>query len=556
MIDFFTYVAIIMGVLCVCLIISQIYIRVRSNNLAVGDLVRCSFTASPAVLTGALWGHGFNPDTGFLPYYAHSLTYDTVGGSTKQYWSFDAANALHCDVYGAGFSTYSTWISSAGQNFKNLVSISYLSVTNRYYGSIQTCTGDPDCQTNTFIPCGPGYLPPFATQSLWDNSNMGVGSQCPPNSSCSICIDGTGAALTKCQNYPATATDKGTCILNTPSNMYSCTNVNEGTITGKFCSGAIYENNAQQTFPHPFQAKTCDPANNLSASSRCNSNPLPDFCNFNENGNIDCLYGQQCITNPNTADISSFPFNTASNICSGTILPDVVIKLDWLAEGVVTSITTGTGTPKYNVKWNRVQNLYNVIGPSPLWCQNGKCQYSLDAVQDSSWQYNDCRFILQDNVDTNSRHYDVARALLGTSLSDPMGWSVLSQSKYEDSASITYVISSVTMYISTASVGGIDTSTTFTSPGPGGANSQASRFFGTGAPGSPGAGVGMTTYAATSWNLRSQNVPIENLQKIYFYSILPVDFGPPTDKHANDHVNEYKRTLQRANVGFGGKLIT
>jgi hypothetical protein len=108
------------------------------------------------------------------------------------------------------------------------------------------------------------------------------------------------------------------------------------------------------------------------------------------------------------------------------------------------------------------------------------------------------------------------------------------------------------MYISTASVGGIDTLSTFTSPGPGVANSQASRFFGQG--GTPG--LGMTTYAATSWNLRSQNLPIENLQKIYFYTIMPVDFGPPTDKHANDHVNEYKRTLLRAQVGLGGQLIT
>jgi hypothetical protein len=555
MVDFFTYMAIILGVLCVCLIISQIYIRVRSMDLKVGDLVRCSFTACPAVLTGALWGHGFDPNTDLIPFYAHSNTYDTVGGSTKQYWSFDAANALHCDVYGAGFSTYSTWISSAGQNYRNLVSLSYLSVTNRYYGSIQTCSGDADCQTNTFIPCGPGYMPPFNTKSLWDNSTMGIGTQCPPNTSCSICIDPPGSALTnltKCQNYPATATDTGTCILNTPSNMYSCTNVNEGTITGKFCSGAIYENNNQQTFPHPFQANICDPANNLSASGRCDGPILPDFCNFNQNGNIDCLYGQQCIANPNTNDPSNWPFNTASNICSGTVLPDIVIKLDWIAEGVVTSITTGTGTPKYNVQWNRIQNLYNGIGPSPLWCQNGQCRFSDDAVQDTSWQYNDCRFILQDNVDTNSRHYDVSRALLGTSLSDPMGWTALSQSKYVDSGSITYVISSVTMYISTASVGGIDTSEYITSPGPGNANSQAARFFGI----PPNNGVGITTYAATSWNLRAQNLPIENLQKIYFYSIMPVDFGPPTDKHANDHVNEYKRTLQRARVRFGGKLIT
>ena len=549
MVDFFTYMAIIMGVLFLCIAISQIYVKVRSNNLIVGDLVRCSFTACPAVLTAALWGNGFNPATGYITPYAHSLTYDA--GSSKQYWSVDAANALHCDVYGAGYSTYSTWISSAGQNYRNNLSLSYLSITNRYYSNISTCTADVDCQTNTFIPCGPGYLPPFANKSLWDDTNLGVSSQCPSNAQCSLCI-GDVTSVSKCQAYGATATDTGTCILNTISNKYSCTIVNEGAIVGKkFCSGAIYENNGQETFPHPFQASLCDPQNNLSASNRCDGNPLPDFCNFNSNGNIDCLYGQQCVTNSNPA--FSYQPDTQAFICSGTVLPDVVIKLDWIAEGVVTSITTGTGTPKYNVQWNRVQNLYNGIGPSPLWCQKGTCKYSLDAVQDTSWQYNDCRFIVQDNPDTNSRHYDVSRALLGTSLSDPMGWSVLSVSKYTDAGNIDYVIQSVTMYISTASVGGIDTTATFTSVPPGQGNTQADRFFGQ--PGSPG--VGMSTYAATSWNLRSQNLPLENLQKIYFYTIMPVDFGPPTDNAANDHVNEYKSTVLRKGAGLGGnRLIT
>ena len=123
MVDFFTYMAIIFGVISLCILMSQLYLFSKSKNLQVGDLVRTSFTACPAVLTGALWGHGYNGEN--APYYAHSLTYDD--GSSKPYWSFDAANALHCDVYGAGFGTYSTWITSAGQNFKNLASLSYLS---------------------------------------------------------------------------------------------------------------------------------------------------------------------------------------------------------------------------------------------------------------------------------------------------------------------------------------------------------------------------------------------------------------------------------------------
>lgn len=540
MVDFFTYVAIIMGVLFVCVAISQIYVKVRSNNLQVGDLVRGSFTACPAVLTGALWGAGFDAGNGYVTPYAHSLTYDA--GSTQKYWSFDAANALHCDVYGGGYSTYSTWISSAGQNYRNLVSLSYLSVTNKYYSNINTCTSDIDCQTNTQIPCGPGYLAPFNFQSFWTNESMGIGTQCPSNASCSICI-GDVSSISKCMNYAATATDTGTCIT-TVSNEYSCTLVNQGDISGKFCSGAIYENSGQ-TFPHPFQAAACDPNNNLSNSNRCEGNPVPDFCNFNPKGNIDCLYGQQCVTNSNPA--FSYQPNSVPYICSGTVLPDVVIKLDWIAEGVITSITTGTGDPKYNVQWNRVQNLYNGIGPSPLWCQNGICKFSDDAIYDTSWQYNDCRFILQDNPDTNSRHYDVARALLGTSLSDPMGWSVLSVSKYTDAGDIDYVIQSVTMYISTASVGFIDTNTTFTQ-GPPGQNQQATRFF--------NGLVQNPTYANTSWNLRAQNLRAQDIQKIFFYSIMPVDFGPPTDKAANDHVNEYRSTVARARVNLGGRLIT
>jgi hypothetical protein len=310
-------------------------------------------------------------------------------------------------------------------------------------------------------------------------------------------------------------------------NRYSCTIVNDGSgDSNKYCSGAIYENTGQQ-FPHPFQAPTCNPANNLSASGRCDVASPPDFCNYNENGNIDCLYGQQCVTNTD----ENWSFNTDSYVCSGTVLPSVVINLDWLAEGVVTSITTGTGTPKYNVQWNRVQNLYNGIGPSPLWCKNGKCEFSLEAVQDTSWQYNDCRFIAQDNMDTNSRHYDVSRALLGTSLSNPMGWSVLSVSKYTDSQYIDFIVQSLTMYISTISTGQIDTTTTFTA-----GDDQSARFFN---------GLGQQPFAATSWNLRGQNLPIESLQKIYFYSIMPVDFGPPTDGLHYDHLSAFQSHYQR-----------
>jgi len=527
--DFFTYMAIILGVISVCILVSQLYVKVRSNTLQVGDLVRTSFTGCPAVLTGALWGHGFTGQN--APYYSNSLTYDSAGGNIKPYWSFDAANALHCDVYGAGFSTYSTWISSAGQNFRNLVSLSYLSVTNRYYRNIGTCSSDADCQTNTFIPCGPGYYPPFNNQSLWDSTNFGK-NQCPANSDCSLCIGPNGSSAA-CAAYDATSLETGTCILQTISNRYSCTFVNQGSVTtGKVCSGAIYENTGQE-FPHPFRAASCDPANNLSASGRCNVATPPDFCNYNQNGNIDCLYGQQCVTNSN----QNWSYNTTDQfICSGTVLPSVVINLDWIAEGVVTSITTGTGTPKYNVLWNRVQNLYNGIGPSPLWCKNGKCQFSLEAVQDTSWQYNDCRFIAQDNMDTRSRHYDVSRALLGTSISNPMGWNVLSVSKYQDAQFIDFIVSSLTMYINTVSTGAIDTSTTFTA-----GDDQSSRFFN---------GIGQQPFAATSWNLRGQNLPIEQVQKIYFYSIMPVDFGPPTDGLHYDHVNEFRAQ----HIRTGGNL--
>jgi hypothetical protein len=539
MADFFVFVAIIFGVICLLLIISQVYVRVRSTNLQVGDLVRTSFTACPAVLTGALWGHG-NQGEGGIPFYAYSNSYDSY--SSKQYWSFDAANALHCDVYGAGFSTVSTWIMNSGQNYRTFASLSYLSVTQRYYQNIGTCTKDSDCQTNTHIQCGPGYIPPFKDQTYFSTDDFGAG-QCPPVSSCSLCIGAAGVAA--CQNYGPQSREIGTCIMNTVSNLYSCTAVYQGSLSqGNYCSGAIY--NQGPNYPHPFQAASCDPANNLSNSSRCNpaNGVLPFFCNFNQTGNLDCLYGQQCITNPNSGNTYSWPYNTNSNICSGTVLPDVVINLDWIAEGVITSITTGTGTPKYNVQWTRVQNLYNGIGPSPLWCQNGKCKYSLDAVGDTSWQYNDCRFLLQDGVmdgsETTSRHYDVAQALLGNSMSDPLGWSVLSNTKYVDSKFIDYVISSVSMYISTASVGGIDGTTRRDPSNPTAASAQ---FFG-----ANNDGDGAQPYAATSWNLRAQNLPSTQLQKIFFYSIMPVDFGTQTDQFFNDHVKnarDYNTLISR-----------
>lgn len=521
---------IIFGVLCVLILCSQALVFYKSKNLQVGDLVRCSFTACPAVLTGALWGHG-NEGLGGLPYYATSNTYDSY--SSVQYWSFDAANALHCDVYGAGFSTYSTWIMSSGQNYRTLASLSYLSVTNRYYKNVGTCTSDVDCQTNTHILCGPGYIPPFADQSLWSYPDQANG-QCPPSATCSLCLGVNGPA--NCQAYGATSTDIGTCILSTPSNLYSCTAVFEGSLSrGNYCSGAIY--NRPNNPPHPFQASSCDPANNLSNSTRCDpqNGVLPHFCNFNLNGNLDCLYGQQCVANSNV-DTSSWPYNANSFVCSGTVLPDVVINLDWIAEGVITSITTGMGDPKYNVQWTRVQNIYNGIGPSPLWCEGGQCKYSLDAVGDTSWQYNDCRFILQDGVlngsETNSRHYDVSRALLGTSLSNPMGWSVLSNTKYVDSKFLGFAIQSVSMYISTASVGGIDGTTRRDPTVPG---SGAAQFFGSDPAGTNGDGA--QVYAATSWNLRAQNLPASDIQKIFFYSIMPVDFGAPTDIAFSKHLD-------------------
>jgi hypothetical protein len=215
------------------------------------------------------------------------------------------------------------------------------------------------------------------------------------------------------------------------------------------------------------------------------------------------------------------------------------MKLDWIAEGVITSITTGRGQDTYNVQWTRVQNLYPGIGPSPLWCQNGQCAYTKQASEDISWQYNDCRFILRDDIDTNSRHFDVSRALLGTSLSDPMGWSVLSVSKYNDSEFIDFVVQSVTMYISPQNTGAIDTQTRF-APGTN-QPSNAAKFFNDNA----------TPFAATSWNLTSQFVPATQLQKIFFYSIMPVDFGPPTDEAHTSHLSEFKRHYS----SVGGLLI-
>jgi hypothetical protein len=109
-----------------------------------------------------------------------------------------------------------------------------------------------------------------------------------------------------------------------------------------------------------------------------------------------------------------------------------------------------------------------------------------------------------------------------------MGWSVLSVSKYSDAQFINYVVQSVTMFISPQDTGAIDTLTKF-APG---LNQPANsaKFFTDNA----------TPFARTSWNLTSQFIPSTQLQKIYFYSIMPVDFGPPTDTASVNHLTNFR----------------
>jgi hypothetical protein len=559
--DFFVFLAILFAVVLAALGAGWIYQRVARNVLKKGDLVRMHFKGCPAALTTALWGVRGN------------YTYDPA--NQNQYGfngSIDAGNALHCDVFGSQ-GTYSTWISSSGNNWKTL-SGTFTDVlkngAQRYYNNY-SCATDQDCRSHTYIPCGPGFRPAASTYTAWtfgDQQSAPDSQQCPGRTRCSLCID-SNLNPVPCNTYNQDSTVTGYCV-RTDSKalpfqvLYSCSAVYPATVTSqKFCNAIL--NSVTGSTTAAWASKRCNPLNNYSNSTgNCNPllNPsLPFYCNYTFSsasttwsGNADCNYGQECMTNTSAA-VSGVPvYNPAdpvssAYVCSRTILADTVISLPWIAEGVITSENNG-GT--YNVDWRRINLQYSGVGPSPLLCPLiagttlSTCSLTPQAANDHSWKYQDCRFVLTDDAAIPSRHWDVKRALLGTSISNPRGLMQFSTSTYTADANlIDFNLLSVSLYVDIGDVGDMNSKITNGSQTNSGVPSWVSK--------------NTSPFARSSWNLQSVNLNSNQLEKIFFYSILPVASSSLTDVAHLAHVANYNAKVQRVltaqNVGNYGALF-
>lgn len=490
------------------------WVKIAEQNLQVGDIVRTTFTASPAVLTTALFG--VNGE------YSASVSYGYN-------WSEDTANALHCDMP-KGVGTFSTWLSDGGQNFKNLP----WATNSQLYMLQSTCSTDADC-SNTTLQCGPGYtitgkniLPDNSTQSgprtAWNpNATLNpAASQCPGNSYCSLCgSPNTASTSNYCKGIDADAI--GTCINTNQGKTFtfSCTQP-FNSVSEKYCAVALPVSTVTpkinrltsctslSDYANTFYTYT---SNSIQYYGTCGfpntyvpagSTP-PFFCQYQ--GNPMCLPGQQCVSNWSSLTGWSVPGNPnpnltpAANVCSGTVYPNVAIKSQWIAEGTVTAISqNGTFA---NVQWNRVANTYPGIGPSANWCNGGLGNCSATSVADNfsdlTWLYSDCRFVLGDNSPTNSRHWSVSQALLGSSVSNPRGLGIFSVSDVSFSS---YNLQSL-LYVNPTNSGTVTNNWSNT--------------------------VGVP-FRRTAWNLQSVAVPKANLEKIFFYSIHPMQTSAQTEQ--------------------------
>jgi hypothetical protein len=251
------------------------------------------------------------------------------------------------------------------------------------------------------------------------------------------------------------------------------------------------------------------------------------------------MYGQTCVANDsswsNYPTLAQDPNLGSANVCSGTVLPDIVINLPWIAEGQIMSVNADQ---TYNIDWRRINLQHYNVGPSDKLCPvNGVCDFTNEeALRDLSWRYNDCRYVLSDSDPgpTQQRHYSVKTALLGTSISNPSGLGLFSTSTWADRNDYTFHLLSVTLYVSPFNRGTMDNSRI---------TSQQSVIL-------PQLWRANTsTYLRTSWNLRSTSLTSADLNKIFFYSILPVADNADTENMQARHLQKYreKRTLNLAN---------
>ena len=519
--DFFVFFAILMAVLMAVIFGGLIYSGVQRTSLKVGDLVRTTFTGCPAVLTTALWGP------------KGEYTYDPPSDPYGFHGTEDAANGLHCDVFGSK-GTYSSWISSNGANYKTLTELEWMRLGAQRYFSNQTCETNDDCKSQTFVSCGPGFFNALATSSSWQFGDPQPDSvQCPTVARCSLCLNGKD-----CTTLTINSTETGTCLLTSSKNEftagYSCTTIYPGS-DFRYCNTIL---NTKTGLVLPAAAQNaCSPINDYSFSTFCSGTNYDQnyYCKFAP-GNADCLYGQSCTANdPNYSLIPTKQDDSVLGsdfMCSGTVLPDVVINLPWIAEGIITEALPDN---KFNIDWRRVNLQYTGVGPSDLMCPDGiePCRRTREVTEDRSWKYNDCRFVLSDieysyTTTPPVRHYEVKRALLGTSVSNPTGLGIFSSTNWIDSADYDFYLLSVSMYVSNQNFGTIN-STPIEAQG-------ISNWR-----------LNNQPFLRTQWNLTSVNVRGEDLDKLFFYSILPVASSTLTDKFHKSHhtafVNKQARHL-------------
>ena len=168
-------------------------------------------------------------------------------------------------------------------------------------------------------------------------------------------------------------------------------------------------------------------------------------------------------------------------MCSGDIYPNIAINTQWIAEGKVIS-TDGTTSV---VQWERVQNTYLGIGPSPKVFSTVP-ETRKQATADKTWVYSDCRFI---DDGSEGRHTSVSLGLLGTSVTNPSWAPIVDTMRNSATENLLYI--------------GTSTGKIELSP-------ELQR----------------TPYYRSAWTLRSTDVPNSELERIWFYSIFPMEGIP------------------------------
>lgn len=464
MFNVFAFLAVLFLVAALAAAGGLVYTQIAKKKPIVGALVRTTFTGNPAVLTSALWG--------LQDVLSTSLTY---GDGYEQ----DASNALHCDIYN-GFGTYSTWVSTGGLEFKQKP---WMGQATRMYFGTQTCNVDTDCSV-TAIRCGPAA-------PMWSPTSPNKASfQCPGNSYCNVCgpLPITGSYTNYCANVGEL--ESGHCINSGTTYPLQCI---QTTGNQKHCAAfstvnpSIPFNRATPCSISENYASLCSNFSDTAFADR------PFYCQRNDpSNNPRCPTGQTCV--PNTSSLSGWcppntgcPYQTTSAICSGTIYPNVSLNTEWIAEGRVISVNGKNS----NVQWERVQNTYGGIGPSPLYYTGNR----EDAAVDLNWAYSDCRFI---KSTYSGRHASISLALLGDSTRNP-SWAYLPDPNRNSATENLLYIGQTT--------GSIDPTVIQTS-----------------------------VYFRSAWNLRSQNVPNTNLERIWFYSINPMQTTPDVKKAVSLHL--------------------